>query len=152
MVSPMKSGNLPNRPCYVIITPVRNEARHFEDTVKAVIQQTSPPLEWVIVDDGSSDGTEEIADRYSTLCSWITVVHRLDRGFREPGAGVVQAFYDGLAHLTRTDWEYLVKLDGDLGLPATYFENCLRKFCELPRLGVGGGTVYHVDKGIERVD
>jgi hypothetical protein len=65
---------------------------------------------------------------------------------------VVQAFYDGLAHLTRTDWEYLVKLDGDLGLPATYFEYCLRKFCELPLLGVGGGTVYHLHKGIEKVD
>ena len=41
---------------YVIITPVRDEEKHIEATIEAVADQTIRPTEWVLVDDGSSDG------------------------------------------------------------------------------------------------
>jgi biofilm PGA synthesis N-glycosyltransferase PgaC len=126
---------------YIIITPVRNEGKRFQETAMWITTQTLRPVQWIIVDDGSSDGTETIADRYSSQYSWISVVHRSDRGSRQPGAGVIEAFYEGYESLTVRDWAYLVKLDGDLSAAPDYFERCLNEFQESPQLGIGGGLV-----------
>ena len=48
--------------CYVLITPARNEALHRADVVG--VAQTVLPLRWVIVSDGSTDGTDAIVERY----------------------------------------------------------------------------------------
>lgn len=128
---------------YVIITPVRDEEKYLESTIQAIIQQTVLPAEWVIVNDGSKDATGDIAERYAARHSWLHVVHRADRGFRKPGGGVMEAFYEGYRSLTCKDWGFLAKLDGDLSFSPTYFEECLRYFGKEPRLGVGGGEIYH---------
>ena len=47
-------------PTYVLITPARNEAQFIELTIKAVVAQTIRPIRWIIVSDGSTDGTDEI--------------------------------------------------------------------------------------------
>ena len=51
---------------YVLITPARNEAAFIEQTIKSVLAQTVHPVRWVIVSDGSTDGTDEIVGRYAT--------------------------------------------------------------------------------------
>ena len=43
-----------------IISPVLNEARHIEAVVAGMQSQTRPPDEWIVVDDGSSDGTLDL--------------------------------------------------------------------------------------------
>ena len=48
-----------NPPTYVLITPARNEAQLIEQTIRSVVAQTVPPLRWVIVSDGSNDGTDD---------------------------------------------------------------------------------------------
>ena len=45
---------------YVLITPARNEADYIGLTLKSMAVQTLRPLKWVIVSDGSTDGTDEI--------------------------------------------------------------------------------------------
>lgn len=135
------------KPRYVVITPVRNEDRHFEQTAQSLLRQDVLPLKWIIVDDGSTDQTGAIADAYAAQHAWIEVVHRRDRGFRQPGTGVIQAFYDGFARLEGMNWDYLVKLDGDLGFDPAYFADCFRMFDLQPRLGIGGGTVYQLEGG-----
>jgi poly-beta-1,6-N-acetyl-D-glucosamine synthase len=137
---------------YVIITPVRDEEKHIEATIKAVAGQTIRPTEWVIVDDGSSDRTGYIIDRYATQLPWISVVHRSNRGFRKSGGGVVEAFYDGYNSLHSLDWDFVVKLDGDLSLPATYFEKCFEHFERDPKLGIGGGEIYHDCGGVQKLE
>src|SRR5690348_11284020 len=109
---------------YAIITAVRDEEQFIESTIQSVLTQSRRPKEWVIVNDGSRDRTGEIADRYATQHAWIHVVHRADRGFRKPGGGVMEAFYDGYDKLETKDWSFLVKLDGDLSFDSTYFERC----------------------------
>jgi glycosyltransferase involved in cell wall biosynthesis len=128
---------------YVIITPVRDEEEHIEGTIQSVIHQTVRPIEWVIVDDGSGDRTDEIADRYAAEFPWIHVVHRTNRGFRKAGGGVVEAFNDGYQQLRNRDWEFIVKLDGDLTFSPEYFSDCLALFGRDSRLGIGGGGIYH---------
>lgn len=128
---------------YVIVTPARNEAKFLEPMIESIARQTLVPAEWIIVDDGSTDGTAEIIDRFARQHPWIRGVHRENRGFRKAGGGVVEAFYDGFMALTCSDWEFVVKLDADLTLEETYFERCLEYFRQEPRLGIAGGTVYH---------
>jgi biofilm PGA synthesis N-glycosyltransferase PgaC len=128
---------------YVVITPVRDEEEFVGATIESVSRQTVRPTEWVIVNDGSSDGTGEIIDRYAAQFPWIHAVHRSNRGFRKSGGGVVEAFYDGYRALQSDDWDFVVKLDGDLTFSADYFEKCFAYFHSEPQLGIGGGEIYH---------
>ena len=55
------SYHVPARPLtYVLVTPARNEADFIEETLKSVTSQSVLPLKWVIVSDGSTDGTDDI--------------------------------------------------------------------------------------------
>lgn len=137
---------------YIIITPVRNESPYIEKTIKSVIDQTILPHKWIIVNDGSTDGTKEILDKYSTEISWIEVVHRMDRGHRASGSGVIEAFYDGYSKIGDSPWDFIVKLDGDLYFDADYFQKCLDKFVNNPNLGIGGGTVLSLRGNQLRTD
>ena len=137
---------------YVIVTPIRDEEKFIEATIASVRAQTVPPAEWVIVDDGSTDRTGEIIDRYVCRFPWIRVVHRENRGFRKSGGGVVEAFYDGYKALQCSDWDFIVKLDGDLSLQPTYFEKCFAHFESDPKLGIGGGDIYHEVGGVQKVE
>ena len=74
---------------YVVISPVRDEAQHIDHTIRSVISQTTRPAQWVIVNDGSTDATSSIIDRWASQYSWITPVHRADRGSRKSGSGVI---------------------------------------------------------------
>ncbi len=128
---------------YVIISPVRDEEKYIEQTIKSIISQTVKPCEWIIVNDGSTDKTGEIVDRYARRYSWIRGIHRGNRGFRKSGYGVIEAFYDGYNSLKSENWDYIVKLDGDLLFADDYFENCFGFFHNQPKLGIGGGVIYH---------
>jgi glycosyltransferase involved in cell wall biosynthesis len=137
---------------YVVITPARNEEENIEETIRSVVAQTVAPAEWIIVDDGSTDKTGEILDRFATLYPWLQVFHLSDRGYREPGGGVIRAFYHGLHNVSTQDWDFIVKLDGDLNLPPDYFEKCLEEFRKDPTLAIGGGTICHMKSGVLRAD
>jgi biofilm PGA synthesis N-glycosyltransferase PgaC len=134
-------------PSYVIISPVRDEEQYLERTITSVLAQSIRPLQWIIVDDGSKDATARVAQGYAAQHPWIRVRQRPDRGFRKSGGGVVEAFYDGYQELQPAPWDFLVKLDGDLTLPPDYFEQIFRRFEQNPRLGIGGGSLYHVFDG-----
>jgi poly-beta-1,6-N-acetyl-D-glucosamine synthase len=136
-------------PEYVVITPVRNEENHFGETITSMVCQTLRPMRWVIVNDGSGDRTGELADRAAREHDWIWVVHRKDRGYRNQGGGVVEAFYEGYRLVKNEPWEFLSKLDGDLSFAHGYFADCLEQFAADPKLGIGGGSVWsRSDKGL----
>ena len=127
---------------YIVITPVRDEGHHFARMAEALVAQSIRPVTWVIVDDGSTDQTGAIADHLASKHDWIMVIYRRDRGFRQPGSGVMEAFYDGLAAIENTAWDFLVKLDGDIVFAPDYFQLCFEHFEREPGLGIGGGLVY----------
>lgn len=134
-------------PSYAVITPVRNEAEHIEFTIDSTLRQTILPKRWVIVNDGSTDQTGEIIDRAAARHPWIHTVHRRDRGYRQAGGGVIEAFYDGYELVEQASWNYLVKLDGDLGFEPDYFEKCFQEFERDASLGIGGGTILNLIDG-----
>lgn len=132
---------------YIIISPVRDEEANLALTIESVLGQTVLPTEWVIVNDGSTDRTAEIAETYAERHSWIKVCHRQDRGRRKAGGGVVDAFNDGYQRLQSCDWDFIVKLDGDLSFAATYFQSCFEAFQKDSGLGITGGSIYNVIEG-----
>ncbi|HVB57962.1 MAG TPA: glycosyltransferase family A protein [Candidatus Acidoferrales bacterium] len=137
---------------FAIITPVRNEEAHLKETIQSVLSQTIRPCEWVIVDDGSTDKTGSIIDEYASQYPWIRAVHRANRGYRKAGGGVVDAFNDGYEALACGDWDFIVKLDGDLSFAPDYFEKCSEEFQNDPKLGVGGGVICHLENGIQQLE
>ncbi|MCC6586650.1 MAG: glycosyltransferase family 2 protein [Bryobacterales bacterium] len=136
-----------NRKYYVIISPVRDEVAHFRLTAESVLRQSILPLEWVIVDDGSTDGTTAIIAEYAQRYPWIRAVYRSNRGGRKPGGGVVESFNTGYKALQTKQWEFIVKLDGDLSFEPTYFEQCFAHFAAEPTLGIGGGLICNLVNG-----
>jgi len=135
---------------YVVITPVRDEAEFIEKTIHSMIRQTIRPTEWIIVNDGSTDRTAEIVAGYAEEHPWIKLVNRKDRGTRQRGKGVVEAFYAGYEVLTCQDYGFIVKLDGDLSFGADYFESLLHEFASRPRLGIAGGGVHEKRLGEDK--
>lgn len=127
---------------YAIISPVRNEAKYLDRTIQSVIKQTWRPVEWVIVDDGSSDDTATIAETAAVQHPWIKVIRRANRGFREPGKGVVAAFNEGLAQLGQKQSDFICKMDGDLEFAPNYFATLLREFERRPNLGMASGATF----------
>jgi glycosyltransferase involved in cell wall biosynthesis len=122
---------------YILITPARNEAAFIEKTLRSVIAQTRLPERWVIVDDGSTDNTAEIIDRYRAQRPWIELVRRpqhADRSF----AGKVHSFNAGLERVSLLDFELIGNLDADLSFDPDYLEFLIRRFSDDLQLGVAG--------------
>lgn len=124
-------------PAYILITPARNEARFIEQTIRSVIAQTIRPVRWIIVSDGSTDGTDEIVKRFLVENRWIELVRmpeRRDRHF----AAKVHCFNGGYQTVGNSSYDVIGNLDADITFESGYFEFLLKKFAEDPGLGVAG--------------
>jgi len=87
-----------NTPRYVLITPARNEVAHIEKTIRSVVTQTIRPARWIIVSDGSTDGTDDVVRKYAVDYDWIELIRRPERAERH-FAGKVDAFNAGYARV-----------------------------------------------------
>ena len=129
---------------YLLISPCRDEARYLRRTLDSVAAQSVPPALWVVVDDGSTDETPAILEEYARRLPYLRVVRRTDRGRRQVGPGVIEAFYAGLDQVRLEDVDYLCKLDMDLDLPVRYFELLMQRMESNPRIGTTSGKPWFV--------
>jgi poly-beta-1,6-N-acetyl-D-glucosamine synthase len=132
---------------YVLITPARNEAAYIEKTIISVVNQTAKPLKWVIVSDGSTDGTDDIVKRYVAENPWIELLRMPERQERH-FAGKVHAFNAGYARVKDLKYDIIGNLDADISFDPEYFDFLLKKFVKDTTLGVAGtpfreGTVQY---------
>src|SRR5437870_2646062 len=124
-------------PIYVLVTPARDEAAYIEETIKSVVAQTILPLRWVIVSDGSTDGTDEVVRKFAAEHAWIDLVslpRRAERNF----AGKVGAFNAGQAKVAGLKYDVIGNLDADISFDKEYFDFLLQKLAENPALGLVG--------------
>lgn len=124
-------------PKYVLVTPARNEAAFIEHTLKAVIAQRVLPLKWVIVSDGSTDGTDEIVRRFAADHSWIELVSLPPHSQRD-FVGKVRAVNAGVAAAAGLDYEVIGNIDADVSFDEDYFGFLLAKFAADSTLGLIG--------------
>lgn len=132
---------------FVVITPAKNEAQYLQKTIDSVVSQTVLPAEWVIVDDGSIDGTADIAHTAAINHPWIRVVQRKAKRVRDIGYGDTDAFCAGLRELNTNDYDFIFKIDADVVLGPRYFQGILEKFAANPRLGIATGDVDEPVRG-----
>lgn len=127
-------------PTYVLITPARNEEAFIGKTLESVTRQTVLPMKWVIVNDGSTDSTARIVERYLASFEWIEMIrlpqHR-DRSF----AAKVHCFNAGYERVKGLGYEILGNLDADVSFGGDYCEFLLSRFSRDSELGVAG-TVF----------
>ena len=128
---------MPKFPTYVLVTPARNEARMIESTIQSVAAQTVLPVRWVIVSDGSTDGTDEIVSRYADQYRWIELLRMPERKERH-FAGKAYAFNAGKARLDDLPYEVIANLDADITFESGYFAYLLEKLAADAQLGVVG--------------
>jgi biofilm PGA synthesis N-glycosyltransferase PgaC len=124
-------------PSYVLITPARNEAEYIELTLKSVVAQTVPPLRWVIVSDGSTDGTDDIVRKYTANHPWIELVRMPERRERN-FAGKAIAVSTGQKKLGELQYGVIGNLDADVSFDPDYFAFLMDRFAENRKLGVAG--------------
>jgi glycosyltransferase involved in cell wall biosynthesis len=132
-------------PNILIVSPVRNEARHIERVVRSVAAQTLLPARWIVLDDGSDDGTLELLRALESEVPFLTVVERasLLDGARDrlARAAAPRAFNAGLAVTDWREYTHVMKLDGDIELEPGYFADLLARFEADPSLGLAGGVL-----------
>jgi poly-beta-1,6-N-acetyl-D-glucosamine synthase len=137
---------------FVIITPAFNEARYIGLTVESVLAQTIKPLKWVIVDDGSTDDTPAITQRYATQFPWIEYLRREKIPGQYYFASNVYAIQEGIGLLKDMPFEYLAILDADISLPSNYYEQILSRLTKDERLGIASGVyVDRLPQGFRKV-
>ncbi len=131
----------------VIISPVRDESKYLRLTMDSIVAQTCRPVEWILVDDGSSDSTPDIIREYAEKYSFIRLLSHNNRGYRKLGGGVIAAFNFGKENIIHQDYQYIVKLDGDMSFGPVYLEKMLATLQADPKLAAVSGKVYREERG-----
>jgi dolichol-phosphate mannosyltransferase len=94
-----------------LILPTYNEAENIEAIVGAagevLAEAACEDFQVLVVDDGSPDGTGEIADRLAATHTWVEVLHRTEK------SGIGPAYLAGFAYALEHDAAYVMEMDSD---------------------------------------
>ena len=84
-------------PIYSIVIPIYNAEKYLESCMDSILSQRSAvDYEIILVDDGSTDGSAQLCDRYAQELSCVTVIHQVNQGVsvaRNTGIGAAQGQY-----------------------------------------------------------
>jgi poly-beta-1,6-N-acetyl-D-glucosamine synthase len=131
---------------YAVVTPARDEAENLPRLADCLATQTVRPTVWNIVDNGSSDGTLEVAERLAATHGWIRVLSLPGTAVAERGAPIVRALQAGIAALDHAPG-IVVNVDADISFEPDYFERLLAKFDADPSLGIASGSGFELRQG-----
>lgn len=130
---------------YILVTAARNEAEYIEQTIRAVVAQSMPPKKWIIVSDGSDDGTDEIVTNYGRAYKFIELLRKEPSGVGF--ASQARALMSGCDRSRDLGYDFIGTLDADITFERDYYETILARFQRSPKLGVAGGGIYEYQSG-----
>lgn len=123
----------PDLPLVSVITPSYNQAAYLEATLRSVLEQNYPNIEYLVIDGGSNDGSVEIIQRYASRLSWWV---------SEPDGGQAEAINKGFA---RARGEFITWLNSDdLYLPGA-IQSAVETLQQQPALGMVYGNALTID-------
>jgi glycosyltransferase involved in cell wall biosynthesis len=122
------------RPLVSIVTPSFNQAAFLEDTLRSVLEQDYEPIEYLVVDGGSTDASVEIIRRYEDRLAWWT---------SEPDGGQPQGLNKGFA---RSRGELMGFLNSDDTLLPGAVSRLVAELERDPRALVAYGDAVYVDE------
>jgi len=122
-----------------VVTPSYNQGRFIERTIRSVLDQEGPPVEYVVIDGGSSDETVSILKRFDSDLSWVSETD------------------DGQAHAVNKG---LDRIGGDiigwLNSDDVYYPGAIRAvrgfFTRHPEIDVVYGDGHHIDENGRIID
>ncbi|PWH12393.1 MAG: glycosyltransferase [Anaerolineae bacterium] len=117
-----------------IVTPSFNQAQFLERTIRSVLEQDYPNIEYIVVDGGSTDHSREIIQKYAERLAWWV---------SEPDQGQTDAINKGFARATGDIFAWLNSDD-------TYNPGAVREAVEFfqahPQVGLVYGEANFIDE------
>ncbi|MBI2061767.1 MAG: glycosyltransferase [Nitrospirae bacterium] len=124
----------PDTPLISIVTPSKNHGRFVEETIRSVLEQDYPHVEYMVLDGGSKDGTVDVIRRYQDrLAYWVS----------EPDGGQTDAINKGFA---RAKGEFLMWLNSDDFLLPGALRAVAEGFSSDPEVGIIHGDAITIDE------
>lgn len=131
---------------FYIVIPAHNEELYLKKTLDSLVAQTVLPSKIVVVNDASTDNTQQIISKYESEFDFIKGVYHASEEKHKPGSKVVEAFYKGFRELNN-DYDLIGKFDADVILPENYFEKMQDLFNSDPKIGMASGLLFIEKKG-----
>jgi glycosyltransferase involved in cell wall biosynthesis len=129
---------------YAVVTPARDEAANLTRLASSLAAQTVRPRTWIVVDNGSTDGTLELARQLAAEHSWIRVFSLPGSSAADRGAPVVRALNAGIVALEADPPDIFVNVDADISMEPDYFEQLLAEFEADESLGIASGSAFEL--------
>jgi glycosyltransferase involved in cell wall biosynthesis len=126
-------------PLVTVVTPSFNQAEFLEETIRSVLEQDYEPIEYVVVDGGSSDGSVDVIRRYEDRIAWWT---------SEPDRGQAHALNKGFA---QASGEYLAWLNSDDTLLPGAVSRLVGELDRNPGVALAYGDAVWLDDRSERI-
>ncbi len=115
-----------------------NRAHYLSQCIESVLAQDYRDFEIIVVDDGSTDNTRDVAERYGEKVTYIYQEHK----------GNIAAYYTGLAH---SQGEYITYFgDDDVLLPG-FLSKAVEVLDSNPRIAVFYSDCYPIDKDGKKI-
>lgn len=123
-------------PKFSVVTPSFNQGQFIEKTIKSVLSQGYPNLEYIIIDGGSQDNTSEIIKKYERhLTYWVSEADRGQSHAINKGMNIATGDY--LTWLNSDDW---------------YTPGALQTFCDVARLHPNAGIIVGAGRVVDQTD
>jgi len=126
-----------------VIIPVYNEEKHLEQCLTSLLNQTVKPLQVIVVDDGSTDKSINIIEKYSKIGGFQIIRRRQHKS--SDIRRVPYVIRDGSKRLSDF-FDYVAVLDADTVLERNYYEKLVEALTEHPRYGIVGGELINQPK------
>jgi len=125
----------------LVVIPARNEEKFIGKTVEVLGEQNPKPTKVIIIDDGSTDKTSQIAKKAAEKAELnFEIINRKDRGFAALGlATLANVYNDGFNAVNLKDFDFMVVNGADALMESNYFEMMLEYFDLEPKLVIASG-------------
>lgn len=126
---------------FYIIIPAHNEEDCIAQTLESLVNQSLPAKQIVVVNDNSTDDTQQIVENYVNQYANISIVNSVSSNKHLPGSKIINAFYKGFETLDQ-NYDVICKFDADLIFPKNYLEQLESHFHQNEYLGMVAGFCY----------
>lgn len=126
---------------FYIIIPAHNEADSISLTLESLVKQTLAAKKIVVVNDNSTDETEQLVSAFALKHINVELVNNQSSEAHLPGTKIINAFYKGYETLN-DNYDVICKFDADLIFPSSYLETLAQHFNNDKRVGMVAGFCY----------
>ena len=128
-------------PLISVVMSVYNGEKYLDEAVQSILDQTFPDFEFIIINDGSTDATLEMLEKYKAKDNRIVLVSRENKG-------LVASLNEGIS---LAKGKYIARMDADdISFPERFFEQC--RLMEFKQLDICGCHYEVINAESKKID